>query len=311
MSAGSGLDEFDRKDRAKRVRRVVVIVLLGLFVLATYMLYRERQGSWPGELLNKPAVQNYLRKNYSDEGSFKVTYSHFDKARKRYVYNCSCASGEFTMSASSFTLRYDGYAHDYLSDLELEAQTEQYFRDYLAANFDSGSASYELSLRLSVPASETAGGSIGEGIDDEISKAAGNLIAGGLKKYGQTARFDVSFHGGEITFSEYKELVYGLLDALRGTLYRAPDFLQVFYYRTDAEAEGGEVLAYESHLVSYMFNYNRDGFMKATDVNFYVEITGRQAASLKRYSIIQTVVIGSIILLIVVAVVMRIVRKRK
>ena len=295
--------EFDieRRDRKKRTGRVVLIVLLLLVVAVSFVLYLELSGSRGGEFIDRITVTSYLRSRYGKEaGKFNVEFTGYDKARGVYEYDCSCERGSFRMASKNFRVRYDGYYAEFMCDPNAGQAVQDYLSDYLSSRWDEAEkgASWTLSAKIRVP------------LED-----AGLSPTEMLEKYGNTLDVEATLTGERLTFGQYKNLSYDLLDTVRSTLKLAPEFMQIFYYRYPEAGEGGDnVLSYESHLRGYMFNYTKDGYSKSTDVNFVVELGEKEQKSLRNYTIIRVVnflVIGLTVVALLTLYVVRKVKKKK
>ncbi|MBO4327399.1 MAG: hypothetical protein J5950_09020, partial [Clostridia bacterium] len=162
----------------------------------------------------------------------------------------------------------------------------------------------ELKLRLRVPLSDGA----------DVNNA--EML---LKEYGSTMEMEFSIYGKKLSFSDYKECAYTLIETLREALKIEdqtvlPEFVQVFYFRDPEGDETGPVMSYESELSGYMVYYKPDAFRKATDVNFVVELGPSEQRSLRNYTIIRVVnfvVIGLTVVGLGTFVIVRRIRKKR
>ena len=294
------------KDSKRHTGRVLLVVFLALLVLCSLFLYLESSGSIVTEFADRLAVRSYLKKHYGAEaGEFTVRFTGFDPVRERYEYECECAAGSFRMTCKRFKVRYDGYFDEFKCSRRAEAAVDAYIKQYFAGQWseEDKQASLEISASIRVP--EASAGAYAVENSFDIPKL--------LADFGGTIELEATLHGGTVSFEQYKNLAYELLNTLRGGLKVPPEFMQVFYYRTPY-AENGEtepVLAYESHLISYMFNFNRSGFLGASNVNFIVETGAKQERSLRRYTAIRVVNFVVIGLVVVVLGTLWIVRKVK
>ena len=296
-------DYFDRKDRQKRTRRVVLVVLLVLLLTVSFILYLEITGSRGGEFIDRITVSSYLKRNYGSElKNLKISYRGYNKARRRFEYDCSCEKGQFIMASKNFRVKFDGYYTDFLCDKAADEAILGYIRTYMDEKWpESGeTAKLDIKLLMKVPLADHA----------DVSDTAKLL-----EKYGSTMELEVNMYGKRLSFSEYKLCSYKMLDTIRGAMKVAPNYMQVFYFRDPEANETGPVMSYESELAGYMFNYNQGGYTKATDVNYIVELGETEKRSLKNYTIIRVVnfvVIGSVVIaLATLFIVRRIKRKRK
>ena len=296
-------DYYDRKDRQKRTKRVVAAVLLVVLLLVSLILYLEISGSKGGEFIDRITVNSYLKRNYGSElNDLKISYRGYNKVRRRYEYDCSCDKGTFIMASKNFRVKFDGYYAEFMCDKAADQTVLEAIRSYMDEKWPEAydGVKLELKLRIRVPLSD------GANVSD---------VQAVLKNYGATMELEASLYGKAISFSEYKNCAFALLDTIRGTLSVAPEFMQVFYFRDPSGSETGPVMSYESELSGYMFNYNKDGFTKATDVNFVVELGESEQKSLRNYTIIRVVnfvVIGLVVVgLSTLIIVRRILKKRK
>ncbi len=279
--------DMDREDKKKHTRRVILIVLLALIVVVSFVLYLEITGSRGGEFIDRITVSSYLKRNYGSEaGKFSIKYTGYNQVRSRYEYECTCDKGTFMMASSQFKVRYDGYYAEFKCDSQAEKAVEAYLKDYVASRWDDAEkgATWTLTAKIRIPLSE------GDNASDSAAM---------LEKYGDTLELEASLKGNKLTFGEYKSLSYDFLDTLRSSMKVAPEFMQIFYYRfpddsdrdteqavTDAE---GNILSYESHLLNYMFNFNKQGYTSTDNVNFVVELGDKEKSSLRNYTIIRVV----------------------
>ena len=294
------------KDSKRHTGRVLLVVFLALLVLCSLFLYLESSGSIVTEFADRLAVRSYLKKHYGAEaGEFTVRFSGFDPVRERYEYECECASGTFRMTCKRFKVRYDGYFDEFKCSRVAEAAVDAYIKQYFAGQWseEDKQAALEINASIRVPEASAGAYAIEDGFD--IPKL--------LTDFGGTIELEATLHGGLLSFEQYKNLAYELLNTLRGGLKVPPEFMQVYYYRTPSAENGetGPVLAYESHLISYMFNFNRSGFLGASNVNFIVETGAKQERSLRRYTAIRVVNFVVIGLAVVVLGTLWIVRKVK
>ncbi len=298
--------DYERKDKKRRAGRVVLFILLALLVAGSFILYLESTGSAGGEFLDRITVRSYLNRNYKSELSgLKITSSGFNAARGRFEYDCVCDKGTFRMAAKGFRVRYDGFYDNFMCDPVSDEAVGEFLRSYMTEKWDAAAngKSLEMSSHIRVPLNETAGG----GEPDPAAL---------LEKYGDTLELEVKLSGEKLTFDEYKQLSYSMLDVLRGTLRKAPEFMQVFYYR---EPDGGsgerdKVLSYESRLSGISFNYNEGGYMRSTDTNFVVELGEKEQKALRRYTIIRIVnfvVIGATVVGLLTLWIVRRIRKKR
>ena len=306
MLAGIGTvsdDYYDRKDRRKRTGRVVAVVLFVVLLTLSFVLYLEISGSKGGEFIDRMTVRSYLRRNYGSElNDLQIEFKGYNKVRRRYEYECTCDKGTFTMGSKNFRVKFDGYYADYLCDKTADQTVLEAIRSYMTEKWPEAyeGAELEVKLRIRVPFSDGADVSNAETL---------------LKEYGSSMEMEFSIYGKKLTFSEYKLCSYALIDTLRGTLKVAPEFIQIFYFRDPEGSETGPVMSYESELYGYMVNYNRDAYLKATDINFVVELGSTEEKSLRNYTIIKVVnfvVIGLVVIgLSALIIVRRILKKRK
>lgn len=278
-------ERFYDEDNRQNKKRVLLIVFLIFAGLVFYLLYSESAGLFPGGYLDKPAVTSYLKKTYGEKCTVK--YSSFDSVLNRYVYECSCEKGDFTMEASHYKVRYDGYSGKFLCDSNASADFAGKICSYVTENWANSDVTVSISATADVPA--------------ELKDSEFDVL---LEKCGHTLRIEVTLEGPEKNFTGYKETVYELLELLRSEIKTAPTVMQVFYV-----SDG--VTLYESHLTGYMFNYNHDGFMNANGVNFYVKLSGDQIKKAQLYTYFKYFIIVCVFAAIVFIVVKRIVRAAK
>lgn len=262
-------DNFEGYDEEKstwqRIKKPLLAALFAIVIIACFCLYAQGTGLFPGQYMNKPCVEKYLRKNYGIECTVKC--SGYDQLRARYVYDCSCDQGDFTMCAMHYSVKDDGYAKTFLKDETLSNQLESYVEGWMAEIWNDA----ETKLEFECSAYVTKG--YGGDTDTETL----------LKNFGVSMTFEANLYGPRIGFEDYKLKSYKVLELLRSGLKVCPDFMQIFYTRTD-----GNVIQYESHLENEEFNYSESGYTGAKDVNFYVELTEKQQKDVKIYSIVQT-----------------------
>ena len=294
------------KDSKRHTGRVLLVVFLALLVLCSLFLYLESGGSSVTEFADRLAVKSYLKKHYgAEEGEFTVRFTGYDQVRERYEYECECTSGTFRMTCKRFKVRYDGYFYEFKCSRRAETAVDAYIKQYFAGKWSGEDKQATLDINASIRVPEASA--------DAYSAEDGFDIPKLLTDFGGTVELEATLNGGQLSFEQYKNLAYELLNTLRGGLKVPPEFMQVYYYRAPS-AENGEtepVLAYESHLVSYMFNYNRSGYLGATNVNFIVETGAKQERSLRRYTAIRVVNFAVIGLVVVGLGTLWIVRKVK
>lgn len=298
-----------KNDNKRHTGRVLLVVVLALVVLASLFLYLESVGSVATEFADRIAVKTYLRRHYGAEaGEFTVRFTGYDQVRERYEYECGCAGGTFRMTCKRFRIRYDGYFDEFKCSREAEAAVDAYVKQYFSEHWSAEDRRATLTVNASVRVPEAVLNAYESDTGFDVTKL--------LVDYGGTIELEAKLCGERIGFESYKNLAYELLNTLRGGLKTPPEFMQVFYYRTPDEAAGetAEVLAYESHLVSYMFNLNRSGYLGATNVNFIVETGQKQERSLRRLTAIRVVnfvVIGLVVVVLGTLWIVRRVRKQR
>lgn len=296
------------EDNKRHTLRVLLVVFLALLVLCTLFLYLESIGSSAAEFADRAAVKSYLRKHYGAEaGEFTVRFTGYDQLRERYTYECDCGRGTFKMTCKRFKVRYDGYFDEFLCSRGAEAAVDAYIKQYFAANWSAEDKQSALEINASIRVPEASAGAY---LTD-----GGYDIARILTDFGGTVELEATLRGGRIAFEPYKNLAYDLLNTLRGGLKVPPEFMQVFYYRApDAEGETADVLAYESHLISYMFNFNRSGYIGASNVNFIVETGAKQERSLRWATgirLVNFIVIGLTVAALLTLWIVRRIRKQR
>ncbi len=273
---------FDMKGIWQRIKKPLLIaffVLIVLIVLVSYCAYAENAGIFPGGLLNRLAVTDYLDSHYPGS-SFAVSFKEYDQVRGRYVYACTGDAGDFTMAAKDFEVLEDGYFRTYLCDAALSEAAGDVLKAALETRWETLSGSKITSaVSVAVPNSE---------------KGTEQTPADLLVTYGGSVQVTATIRGERIDYEAYTELVWQVLDTVRASMPKMRnDFIQVFYYRTDDNNPEG-VLQYESHLQDYALMYTESGLKGAKNVHYYVELTDELQESLQWYTVIRVVVISVI-----------------
>ena len=303
---GKSEDYFDRIDRQKRNRRIVAVVLLVLLLTVSFILYLEISGSSGGEFIDRITVKTYLKRNYGSElGGLEVNYKGYNKVRKRYEYECSCEKGTFMMASKNFRVRFDGYYADFLCDKKADQAVLETFKSYLDAKWPEKYPDTDLEIKLRIRVPLTANADVSD-------------VNSLLREYGNTIEFEFTLTGKKLSFGEYKTCSYALVEILRDALKenesKAPEFVQIFYYRTPQGGETDNVMSYESELYGFMVNYTEKAYRDSTDVNFVVELGESEQKSLRNYTIIRVVnfvVIGLVVIGLTTFVIVRRIRKKR
>lgn len=261
--------KFDWKGTWQRVKKPLLIAFLALVVIVSYILYAENTGLFPGQLLNRPAVADYLEEQYPDT-DFAITFKEFDKVRERYVYVCKTNTGTYLVTSKRFTVREDGYYRDYVCDRTLSEAAGSVLEDALLRLWEGVEGSTLVpEVSMAVPNTEA---------NQEASPEAL------LLQYGHTVKLTATISGDSIAYEAYVELAWKIMAQVRETLPDIRvDFIQIFYNRD------GDVLQYESHLQGYSLLFTESAFKDAKNAHYYVELTDEHRDSMKWYSIIRIV----------------------
>ncbi|MBR5279651.1 MAG: hypothetical protein IKU26_01600 [Clostridia bacterium] len=261
--------KFDWKGTWQRVKKPLLIAFLALVVIVSYMLYAETTGLFPGQLLNRPAVANYLEEKYPDT-DFEITFKEFDKVRERYVYLCKTNTGMYLVTSKRFKVREDGYYRDYVCNQELSDQAGQVLEESLLTLWEGIEGSTIVpEVSMAVPNVE----------GHETTKPEDLLV-----QYGHTVKLTATITGAAIAYEDYVELAWKIMAHVREMIPDTRvDFIQVFYYRD------GDVLQYESHLQGYSLIFSESGFKNAKNSHYYVELTEEHQKSIRWYSVIRVV----------------------
>lgn len=261
--------KFDWKGTWQRVKKPLLIAFLALVVIVFYILYAENTGLFPGQFLNQPAVSDYLEEKYPDT-EFKISFKEFDKVRARYVYACTTDTGTYLVTSKRFTVREDGYYREFICNQNLSESVGKVLEDALLSEWES-MEDYVLVPEVSVA------------VPDSRENDAASFEAL-LLRYGDTVKLTATVSGKDISYETYVALAWKLMTDVRAILPDIRvDFIQIFYYRE------GDVLQYESHLQGYSLLFNEEGFKKAKNAHYYVELTKEHRDSVKWYSIIRAV----------------------
>lgn len=265
---------FNFKGTWQRIKKPLLIAFFVLIVLVSYCLYAENTGIFPGSLLNRFTVENYLNEQYPHE-SFKVAFREYDQVRGRYLYTCSGDQGEFTMAAKRFSVREDGYYRAFLCDQTLSQEAEAVMEEVLLSHWKTlEESTLKVEASMAIPGSEK-----------DSDAAPADLLV----KYGNTLQLTATISGNRIEYKDYTECAWQVMKTVRETMSDVrPDFIQIFYYRSEAGNPEG-VLQYESHMQGYSLMLSEEAFKDIKNVHYYVEITEEQRESLKWYSIIRIV----------------------
>lgn len=271
--------KFDWKGTWQRVKKPLLIAFLALVVIVSYILYAENTGIFPGALLNRPAVADYLEEQYPDT-DFNISFKEFDKVRERYVYACKTDTGTYLVTSKRFTVREDGYYRDFVCDQALSAAAGEILKDDLLALWESVEGSTMVpEVSMAIPNTQ------------ENAQATPEDL---LLQYGNTVKLTATISGSDIAYEDYVELAWKIMAQVRETLPDIRvDFIQIFYYRDE------DVLQYESHLQGYSLLFAESAFKDAKNAHYYVELTEEHQDSIKWYSIIRIVnfiVIGGTII---------------
>ena len=122
----------------------------------------------------------------------------------------------------------------------------------------------------------------------QSSEPAESLILDACKTYGSSFDFTVNIHGENISFEDYKLIVYKAVHILQLEMDNRPTSLQVFYYRNNNGGE--EVMQYESYLQTYQFDLTEQGVLTAENVHKYVEVPADIQKKADIYYIVKNVV---------------------
>lgn len=261
--------KFDWKGTWQRVKKPLLIAFLALIVIVFYILYAENTGLFPGQFLNRPAVSDYLEEKYPDT-EFKISFKEFDPVRARYVYACTTDTGTYLVTSKRFAVREDGYYREFICSQKLSESAGKVLKDALLSKWESMEGSVLVpEVSVAVPDSQ------------ENSAASPQEL---LLRYGNTVQLTATLSGKDLSYETYVELAWKLMSEVRAILPDIRvDFIQIFYYRD------GNVLQYESHLQGYSLLFNEEGFKKAKNAHYYVELTKEHRDSMKWYSIIRVV----------------------
>ncbi len=305
----TGKSISEEKDNKRHTWRVLLVVFLALLVLCSLFLYLESAGSSVTEFADRIAVRSYLRKHYgADAGEFTVRFTGYDQVRERYEYECGCRLGTFKMTCKRFKIRYDGFFDEFRCSRSAETAVDAYIGQYFAEHWQGEEQGAALEVNASIRVPEASAGAYAAGSGFDVPKL--------LKDFGGSFELEAKLSGGRISFEQYKSLSYELLNMLRGALKVPGEFMQVYYYRTPEASQGetDSVLAYESHLVSYMFNFNRSGYAGATNVNFIVEAGPKEKRSLRWATgirLVNFIVISLVVIVLSTLWIVRRVRKQR
>lgn len=261
--------KFNWKGIWQRVKRPLLIAFLALLVVVSYAFYGETTGIFPGALMNKPAVADYLEEKYPDT-DFDITFKEFDQVRERYVYACTTETGTYLVTSKRFTVREDGYYREYICNQELSNTAGDVLEEALLSLWESVADSTLVpEVSVAIP-------------DTEANRTAEPKDL--LLQYGSTVKLTATINGDNISYDDYVSLAWKVMVQVRETLPDIRvDFIQLFYYRD------GEVLQYESHLQGYSLLYNETGFKQAKNAHYYVELTAKHHRSITWYSVIRIV----------------------
>lgn len=224
-------------------------------------------GFFPGNIIHRFTVSSFLEDTYSDLGYELIEYSGYDPKTDFFVYKCRVNNLECEMKAKNFSVQYDGYYHSYCRNTYFQDVTANYMSNFLDSKWSEQYSDYSADWNCVIDIPLANGNYPSK---PQSTEPAESLILDACKAYGGSFKFTINIHGENISFEEYKTVVYKAFRILQLEMDNRPTSLQVFYYRSDDS--GIDVMQYESYLQTYQFDLNEQGVLTAENVHKYVEV---------------------------------------
>ena len=263
-------ENYDKETKGiwQKVKTPLLAALAVILFIIVLSLGLTDAGFFPGNIIHRFTVSSFLEDTYSDLGYEIIEYSGYDPKTDFFVYKCRVNNLECEIKAKNFSVQYDGYYHSYCRNTYFQDITANYMNDFLNSKWSEQYSDYkaEWECAIDIP---LANGNY-PNAPEQSSVPEESLILDACKTYGGSFEFTLNIHGKNISFDEYKALVYKAVRILQQEMDNRPMSLQVFYFR---ENNGeNEVMQYESYLWTYQFDLNEQGVLTAENVHKYVEV---------------------------------------
>lgn len=281
--------DYDKENKGiwQKVKKPLLIALAIILFIVILSLGLTDAGFFPGNVIHRFAVSSFLEDTYSDLGYEIVGYKGYDPNTDYFVYSCKVNGLECEMKAKNFGVQFDGYYDSYCRNVYFQDYTESYMDNFLNTKWSQQYSDYTASWKseIDIPSSDKK-----YPIAPPQSAAPDEaLCLEACKSYGGSFEFTLDIHGQNISFEDYKAVVYRAVRILQQEMDNRPLSLQVFYYRNDISGE--DIMQYESYLWTYQFDFTEQGVLTAENVHKYVEVPADIQQKADIYYTIKNIVI--------------------
>jgi len=268
---------MDKKTKTKLWLFTTLVVIISLLLVTVFC---ESLGVFPGSLLNRISVKNYLKDKYPDL-DYKIANTYYDKKMDKYVFECESDEGGFRITAKGLGVYEDGYFDNYLKDNDLIYEISEYIENILKDEIPLKSAEYIYDIRKGTY----------ESVEEALKGTKGRYVV------------LLEVEGKSLSFDKYKELA---AEYSKKAFDSELDFasVRIFYFREPKEDEDDVVLQYESNVDKTLLYHDEELVEKAANTHFIVELDPKLARDYKIYTFFQrfylVFVLGTVLVLRVV-----------
>ena len=260
---------YDKETKGiwQKIKIPLLTALAVILFIIVLSLGLTDAGLFPGNIIHRFTVNSYLEDVYSDSDYEIVKYDRYDPGTDYFIYKCRINGLDCEMKAKNFRVQFDGYYDSYCRNTYFQGITQDYMNNFLNSKWESQytdyTASWESNIDISLSNQNYHSSALTASPEE-------SLILDACKTYGGSFKFTLNIHGNNISFEDYKNLVWRAVRILQQEMDRRPSSLQVFYYRKGDSTQ--EVMQYESYITTYQFDYSENGILTAENVHKYVEV---------------------------------------
>lgn len=283
--------DYDKETKGiwQKIKIPLLAALAVILFLVILSLGLTDAGLFPGNIIHRFTVDSYLEDIYSDLGYEIIEYDGYDPKTDYFVYKCRVNGRDCEMKAKNFRVQFDGYYDSYCRNTYFQTVTQNYMNDFLNSKWEEQYSDYTANWKseIDIPLSNQKYISSAQSTEPDES-----LILDACKTYGGSFEFTLNIHGDNISFDDYKQLVWRAVRILQQEMDRRPLSMQVFYYRKGDNNQ--EIMQYESYLWTHQFDYSEKGILTAENVHKYVEVPEDLQKKADIYYTIKNIVIIAI-----------------
>lgn len=298
--------DYDKETKGiwQKIKIPLLAALAVILFIVILSLGLTDAGLFPGNIIHRFTVNSYLKDIYSDLGYEIIKYDRYDPGTDYFIYKCRVNGLDCEMKAKNFKVQFDGYYDSYCRNTYFQDVTENYINCYLDSKWEAQYSDYTAKWKsdIDIPISNEKYFNAPQPIQPDET-----LILDACKTYGGSFEFTLNIYGDNISFDDYKNLVWRAVQILKQEMDRRPMSLQVFYYRNGDNEK--EIMQYESYLWTYQFDYNEKGVLTAENVHKYVEVPKDLQKKADIYYTMKNIVIIAICITVVSLSVLWCVRK--